>query len=1244
MRLLQFLADYWLIVALAVVVLVAVARVGFGRKPRWIWPAIAVLLVGGHFLFEYVHIQGFKPWELAGWIAIGLAGLFLLIAINLIVTGLWSRTLALVVGALFAFTVGGFVTTIQEAGLSVARSVRSLEFVQPWWLVLLLVVPLIVYFSYRSLAGLGPVRRWVALSIRCLLVLLLVLAIAEPRLRRPNDNVCVLFVVDRSLSVPQEIDPTSTEADRDRRWQRLQHFINDSVQNRGPGHRNDMSGAILFARRPRLVLPPSPVDKLVVSDAIAGAMDPNYTDIAAAIKLAMASFPEDTGKRIVVISDGNENLGNAEEQATLAKQNGVEIDVIPLAENYKQENEVLIQSVEAPPRTAKGTRLPVRVLVRNAHPTRVVIGTLELLQNRDGTERPIPLVGAREGDQSPYTVRVPPGLTPFTFRDKAEGGKPGEDELSFTYRAVFVPLETRNPDDTGRQPGLPGDRIQNNRAMAHVIARGARRVLFIEPGQDADNRFPHQYLIDKLKAARFLVVPRTAGQLPLNKDELTVYLSNFDCVVIADVPAERFSPAQHEIIRSNTYDQGCGLVFVGGPDSYGAGGYQRTGIEAALPVDCDIKALKAAGRGGLVLIMHASEMADGNKWQKVIANMAIDRLAATDMVGVLYYDGSTKWHVPFQVVGEDRGRLKAMVDRMVPGDMMDFDPFLKAAYDTLSDEKYGLAVKHTILISDGDPQLNAVGRKALADMRAGNVSCSTVGVATHSSAEDTKLREIADKAAIPRGETRGMYYKVKSPKDLPAIYMRESRRVSQSFLYTKPFNPKLILRNGATDKLDDPLPDLLGFVRTTLKSNALAEMNIEGPKTFDQRFPILATWQYGLGRSAAFTSDARTNPATMKAGWDRDWASSEIYLKFWEQVVAWAMRGLETDKLALTTEYREGKVRVIIEARDENNRPLTDLRLEGKVSSPGGMPEGRPPIDLKFEQRAAGYYEAEFKAEEAGSYIVNAQSVRQSTRYRGRLRSNLPTTVEQKGGKLQLADGTVVRRKPDGTLVYDDDGTPLVEDQVREVIDSRRTGMSISYSPEFADLETNSTLLKNLARITGGEVHSEGSQALSELAGSGDLYRAAPEGTRALLPLWYWLVFIVGVGLLFDVGIRRISLEPSEIRQHAQRAWTRARKKQVAETSAEQDAFLARLRQKKAVVEESLERERAGRKFESSGPTSEPAPAGADAGESTERPVFAPPPLPQAPAPKPAEEQPEDYLSKLRKAKKRAPHERDREE
>jgi uncharacterized membrane protein len=763
-------------------------------------------------------------------------------------------------------------------------------------------------------------------------------------------------------------------------------------------------------------------------------------------------------------------------------------------------------------------------------------------------------------------------------------------------------------------------------------------VLFVEAETDDDNTYPHQHLIDQLRAARYIVLPRTVGQLPQNKDELTVYLSNFDCMVIANVPAEQFTNSQHEAVRSNTYDQGCGLVFVGGPDSYGAGGYQKTPIEAALPVDSEIKAMKAAGKGGLVLIMHASEMADGNKWQKQIAKLAIERLNAIDMVGVLYYDGSTRWHVPFQAVGEDKGRLKAQVDRMVPGDMMDFDPFLRAACDTLADPQHGLAVKHCIVISDGDPQLNAPGKRALADMQKAGITCSAVGVATHSAAEDTKMTQLAEGAA--RG---GKYYSVKNPNDLPAIYMRESRRVSQSFLYTQQFNPKLVLRSGATDKLDDPLPDLHGFVRTTLKPSALVEMHIEGPRTFDQRFPVLATWQYGLGRSAAFTSDARTKPGKQE-GWDRKWAASEIYLKFWEQVVGWAMRGLETDRLVLTTEYREGKVRVVVEARDENNRPLTDLKLEGKVSSPGGLAEGKAPIELKFEQRAGGYYEAEFKAEEAGSYIVNAQARQRAQAYTGRFRGGLSMTTTEKDGQLQLADGTLVRRGPDGTLRYADDGTPVkIEEEVERVVDSRRTGVTISYSPEFADLETNSGLLKSLARITGGQVYAEDATALKDLASSGDLYRAAPEGSRALLPLWYWLVFLAGVGLLVDVGVRRVSLEPGELRQAANRTWARMRKKQQVRAAADEDAFLARLRQKKAVVEESLERHKAGRKFESTGTAIEPPPPGADAGGPSGPPVFTPKPPPPL-APRPAEEDADDYLNKLKRAKKRAPHEKDRDD
>src|SRR5262249_10341410 len=152
----------------------------------------------------------------------------------------------------------------------------------------------------------------------------------------------------------------------------------------------------------------------------ASTVDGNYTDVAAAIKLALASFPEGSGKRIVLLSDGNENMGNAEEQARLAKQNGVQIDVVPLGAGQRNENEVLVERVEAPPVAEQGARLPIRVLLRNHNPNPVV-GELTLRQIVEGVARPV-------GD--PRKVRLAPGLNTFKF-DQPLGAK-GE---SFTYEA-----------------------------------------------------------------------------------------------------------------------------------------------------------------------------------------------------------------------------------------------------------------------------------------------------------------------------------------------------------------------------------------------------------------------------------------------------------------------------------------------------------------------------------------------------------------------------------------------------------------------------------------------------------------------------------------------------------------------------------------------------------------------------------------------------------------------------------------
>jgi hypothetical protein len=427
-------------------------------------------------------------------------------------------------------------------------------------------------------------------------------------------------------------------------------------------------------------------------------------------------------------------------------------------------------------------------------------------------------------------------------------------------------------------------------------------------------------------------------------------------------------------------------------------------------------------------------------------------------------------------------------------------------------------------------------------------------------------------------------------------------------MYEQRFQPRLLVKSGPTERLPDPLPPLYGYVRTTPKQSPLVEMPIVGPPQPDGvDFPILAYWQYGLGRSVAVTSDARTSRDERRVlGWDREWAGSEIYSKFWEQVVDYALRPTETGQLAMTTEYHDGKVKVTVEARGERDgkkdQPLTDLIFEAGITSPSAKADELRKVQPRFEQKRSGVYEAEFKAEEAGSYFINAMA----------------------------------KRVQDGKIAD---------------VDSVRAGVTIPYSPEFADNESNTVLLDKLRDITGGKTIPE--EALAKAASASD---PAAEATRAelaheafraglpqfknLQPVWFWLVFLTGVFLFFDVAVRRIAVQPAEAAAAATRVWERLRGRISHEEQTPQ--FIDRLQSRKLQVSEALDQLRAARRFDA-GEQVAVAPRGADemAAAGTPTPVSRSSPQPQI-APE-SQQEASDYASRLLKAKKRVWQEREQE-
>ena len=212
----------------------------------------------------------------------------------------------------------------------------------------IVLLPLVWLIGYRSLAALGPVRRWMVLFVRTLVVALFILALAEARMVRVGERLTVLYLLDQSESIPAE------------RRRAMIDFVNAAIEKHR--HNNDRAGVIVFGKEAAIEIPPFDENVQVLPN-IESPVDGENTNIAAAMRLAQASFPEDSARRVVLISDGNENLGNAVEQAQALAAAGIGIDVAPV--RCQRQGEVIVERIILPPDVRRGQPFDLKVVVTN---------------------------------------------------------------------------------------------------------------------------------------------------------------------------------------------------------------------------------------------------------------------------------------------------------------------------------------------------------------------------------------------------------------------------------------------------------------------------------------------------------------------------------------------------------------------------------------------------------------------------------------------------------------------------------------------------------------------------------------------------------------------------------------------------------------------------------------------------------------------------------------------------------------
>jgi len=987
-------------------------------------------------------------------------------------------------------------------------------FESPWYLLLLLLVPVLWWLSYRGLAALGRFRRLAALGLRSAVLTLFVLAAAQTQMVRVSDRLTVIYLLDQSQSIPAE----SRRA--------MVGYVNEAIQR----HRqqDDRVGVIIFGRDAAMEVPPLD-DSVTLPSALETSVDPDFTNLAAAMRLALASFPEDAARRIVVVSDGQQNLGNALEEAQRLAAAGVGVDVVPV--RYPKRGEVIVERVILPGDIRRGQPFDLKVVITNtqqpsAGDSGVVRGKLILTQDVAG--RSVPL--------SEQRVALSPGKQVLSVRQQLK--EPG----FYNYQARFVP--DRPDDDTMRE---------NNRATAFTHVQGKGQVLVIE---NSGHVGESDHLAKALREHNVEVTVRPSTQSFSTLPEL----QQFDAVLLANVPKDQFEESQVQMLVRNTQQMGAGLVMLGGPDSFGAGGWMNTELEKAMPVDFSIMNTKVVPRGALAMVMHASEIPEGNFWQIKIAQEALKVLGPRDYCGVIQYTGAGVtdwlWKPGMSVVGENRDQMLAVLSRMTPMDMPQFEPGLVLALQGLLSVP-DAGVKHMIVISDGDPQ----GPRAstVQQFVKAKITISTVAVGAHGAANSAQLFDLAT-------ATGGRYYEARSASALPRIFQREARVVTQSQIHENAagMQPRVTFPHEMLSGVGTP-PPITGYVLTTRKQNPLVEISMVAPEPGpEENRTLLASWTYGLGRTVALTTDATTR-------WSRSWVGWQDYAKLLSQVVRWSMRPIGDDgKFSVATDYQDGRVRVVVNALDTNDEFLNFLNLGAAAVGPGLQQ-----IDLKMEQVAPGRYVGTFPARDAGSYMV---------------------LVTPGAGKAPL-----------------------------------RTGITVPYSDEFRNLETNQALLEQLVQAApeGGEPGQlidapDGFDRIEPLLEVNSFRHDLSKATSSQ-DIWPALLLAASCLFFFDVFVRRVQLSFAWVPAAVGRLLGGKPPPPVVET-------IERLRSRKAEVEDRIAQLRASIRFEAPregevdlGAIEEPAAAGLPAK-----------PKPAAPSIAPTTPEGETYTARLLRAKEKA--------
>ena len=237
-------------------------------------------------------------------------------------------------------------------------------------------------------------------------------------------------------------------------------------------------------------------------------------------------------------------------------------------------------------------------------------------------------------------------------------------------------------------------------------------------------------------------------------------------------------------------------------------------------------------------------------------------------------------------------------------------------------------------------------------MRENKITLSTVAIGGDSDIELMKKLAIIG---------NGRHYYTDDPSNIPRIFTRETIMAQKSYIVEKPSTPQITSYSPAISGIRN-FPDLKGYVLTEMKGRAEMVLKSGLKEEEYKNNPLLALWNYGLGKSVAFTSDAKNR-------WSIDWINWENFSKFWYQVTKTIIRKRFSRELKSNIIVKNGLAKITVDAIDSEGRYINSLNLNGHIVTPD-----LKSIQVALHQTASGRYEASFEALDTGTYFINISS------------------------------------------------------------------------------------------------------------------------------------------------------------------------------------------------------------------------------------------------------------------------------